>query len=88
MTQCHSQPIELIRARQRHLVVDFKGRQRTSDAEVMLLREVDRGIRLIDAINDCLPDTCDPHYIGHKQRRMLAQRIFSLALGYEVLNDQ
>jgi hypothetical protein len=54
----------------------------------LLLREVDRQIGLIDAINDCVPDPRDPRYTIHDQRAMLGQRIFSLALGYEDLNDQ
>ena len=81
MTQCHSKPIQLTRARRRQLVAEFKGRRQTSDARVMLLWEVDRGIGLIDAINDCLPDPHEPWYIVHDQREMLAQRNFSLALG-------
>ncbi|MFO0915979.1 MAG: hypothetical protein U0795_23675 [Pirellulales bacterium] len=30
----------------------------------------------------------DPRYTIHDQRAMLAQRVISLALGYEDLNDQ
>jgi hypothetical protein len=68
--------------------VDFNGGRLTTDAGVLLLREVDRRIGLIDTINACLPDPRDPRYVIHEQREMLAQRIFSLALGYEDLNDQ
>ncbi|MEO2048687.1 MAG: transposase [Pirellulales bacterium] len=67
---------------------DFNGGHLTTDAGVLLLREADQKIGLIDAINDCLPDPRDSTYIIHEQREMLAQRIFSLALGYEDLNDQ
>ena len=55
---------------------------------MLLLREVDRQIGLIDAINDCLPDPRDPRDTIDDQREMIAQRIFSIALGYEDLNDQ
>ena len=74
--------------KRRQVVANFDGGRLTSDAGVVLLREVDRRIGLIDAINECLPDPRDPRYITHEQREMLAQRIFSLALGYEDLNDQ
>ena len=88
MTECKSGTIEFTAVRRRQVVADFDGGRLTSDAGVVLLREVDRRIGLIDVINDCLPDPRDPRYITHEQREMLAQRIFSLALGYEDLNDQ
>ena len=53
----------------------------------VLLREVDRGLGLIDAINACIPDPRNQDLIVHKQRTLLAQRIFGIALGYEDLND-
>ena len=59
----------------------------TSDAGAVLLREVDRRIGLIDAINACIPDPRNPEMIVHDQRTLLAQRIFAIALGYEDLND-
>ena len=88
MTECKSGAIEFTAVRRRQVVASFDGGRLTSDAGVVLLREVDRRIGLIDAVNACLPDPRDPRYITHEQREMLAQRIFSLALGYEDLNDQ
>jgi hypothetical protein len=72
----------------RDVVADFLGGRLTSDAGILLLREVDRRLGLIDAINDAIPDPRDPAATVHDQRTMLAQRIFSIALGYEDLNDQ
>ena len=88
MTECNTKPIQLSRVKRRQVSADFNGGRLTTDAGVLLLREADQKIGLIDAINDCLPDPRDPTYIIHEQREMLAQRIFSLALGYEDLNDQ
>lgn len=88
MTECNTRAIEFSRVKRRKVTVDFDGGRLTSDAGVLLLREVDRRTGLIDAINDCLPDPRDPRYIVHEQREMLAQRICSIALGYEDLNDQ
>ena len=88
MTECNSQSIDFARVGGRRVVADFNGGRLTTDAGVLLLREVDRQIGLIDAVNDCLPDPRDPRYIIHDQREMISQRIFSIALGYEDLNDQ
>jgi hypothetical protein len=88
MTECNTKPIQFSRVKQRQVTADFNGGRLTTDAGVLLLREVDQRIGLIDKINECLPDPRDPTYIIHEQREMLAQRIFSLASGYEDLNDQ
>ncbi len=88
MTECNTKSIAFSRVRRRQVIADFNGGRLTTDAGVLLLREVDRRIGLLDSINACIPDPRDPLYITHQQREMLAQRIFSIALGYEDLNDQ
>lgn len=88
MTECSTDAIEFTGHGRRQVVADFNGGRLTSDAGILLLREVDRQLGLIDSINECLPDPRSPRWIIHEQRSMLAQRIFSIALGYEDLNDQ
>ena len=88
MTECNTSMMEFSRLRSRKVTADSNGGRLTTDAGVLLLREVDRRTGLINAINDCVPDPRDPRYTVHLQREMLAQRIFSLALGYDDLNDQ
>jgi hypothetical protein len=88
MTECISKVVAVTRVKRQQVVGHFDGGRLTTDAGVLLLREVDRKIGLLDGINACLPDPRDPRFIQHEQREMLAQRIFSIALGYEDLNDQ
>ena len=71
----------------RQLVADFQGGDLTSDGGLPLLREVDRRIGLIDAVNAAIHDPRRPWLIPHEQRTLLAQRILALAAGYEDLND-
>jgi Transposase DDE domain group 1 len=88
MTECNMTTVDFTPLGRRQVVADFLGGRLTSDAGALLLREVDRGIGLLDSINEAIPDPRDPRYTIHDQRTMLAQRILSLALGYEDLNDQ
>ena len=88
MTECSTERIVFTPLGRRRIVADFLGGRLTTDGGALLLREVDRRIGLIDAINECIPDPRDPRLVIHDQRAMLAQRIVSLALGYEDLNDQ
>ncbi len=88
MTECHREPMLFSNLGRRRVQADFDGGSLTSDAGALLVRQADQRIGLIDAIDRAIPDPRDPDLIQHTQRSMLAQRIISLALGYEDLNDQ
>jgi len=87
MTDCNTQPLLFSSLGSKKIQADFNGGTLTSDAGALLLREVDKRIGLIEAINRCVPDPRNQFFIAHQQRTMLAQRIFGIALGYEDLND-
>jgi hypothetical protein len=87
MTQSTATPLPFSSAKRRTLQADFSGGVLTSDAGVLLLREADRRLGLLDALDHALPDPRDPDLIAHPQRCLLAQRIFGIACGYEDLND-
>jgi len=87
MTDCTTKPIEFSSLKRRKIRADFNGGKLTSDGGAVLLREVERHLGLIDAINSRIPDPRNQDLIVHKQKTLLAQRIFGIALGYEDLND-
>lgn len=87
MTDCTIGPLSFSSFNRRQFVADFKGGDLTSDGGLGLLREVDRKIGLIDAIDRAIHDPRRPWLIEHDQRTLLAQRIFAIAAGYEDLND-
>jgi len=87
MTDCNKQPLLFSSLKNKKIQADFNGGSLTSDAGALLLREVDKHLGVIDAINKCIPDPRNQFFIAHRQRTMLAQRIFGIALGYEDLND-
>ena len=88
MTECSSESMSFSSVSRHEVVADFLGGRLTSDAGGLLLKEVGRRIGLLDAINAEIPDPRDAISTVHEQRTMLAQRIFSIALGYEDLNYQ
>ena len=87
MTECTRQPLLFASIDRRQIVADFGGGDLTSDGGLPLLREVDRKIGLMDAINAAIYDPRCPWLIEHDQRTLLAQRILAIAAGYEDLND-
>ena len=87
MTDCITQPLLFSSLGTKKIQADFNGGHLTSDAGMLLLREVDRRIGLIDALSDCIADPRDPAKTTHDLRTLLAQRIFAIAAGYEDGND-
>jgi len=59
----------------------------TSDAGVLALREVERRVKLMDALTDAIVDSRHPSYVRHEVWEMIAQRVFQIALGYDDAND-
>ena len=75
MTDCTTEPLTFSRLKRQNIQADFRGGRLTSDGGAVLLREVDRSLGLIDAINACIRDPRHPFFITHTQRTLLAQRI-------------
>src|SRR3954466_8022347 len=65
----------------------FTGGAVTSDGGIMLLREADRRLGLVAALDEVLLDSRHPIFITHRQVDLLRQRVYGLVLGYEGLND-
>ena len=87
MTECITTALPFSSLGRREIRADFSGGQITSDAGALLLREADKQLGLIAALNDAIADPRNPCLITHPQRGLLAQRIFALAAGCEDLND-
>lgn len=87
MTVCTTKTIEFTRCKNRKVQANFSGGEITSDAGVMLLNQVDKAINLTERIAATTNDPRQKKKIKHSIKDMLRQRIYSLALGYEDLND-
>ncbi|MCK4579046.1 MAG: transposase [Candidatus Marinimicrobia bacterium] len=66
---------------------EFTGGDITSDGGALLLRQIDRRLGLMKAVDAVIPDPRNPDYITHTQLSLLRQRVYGLGLGYEDLND-
>lgn len=87
MTKCNKFPIIFSSIKNKKIIANFKGGSITSDAGVLLLREIDKKLNLTKNISKLIPDHREPGKVKHKNLDMLRQRIYALALGYEDLND-
>jgi hypothetical protein len=87
VTECIEGPLPFASLGPRRVEADFSAGCLTTDAGALLLREADRRLGLLDALDQAVPDPRHPDLIVHSQRSLLAQRVFGLACGYEDLND-
>ena len=86
MTEC-SKPFGFGAIGKRDIRAAFDGGKITSDAGVLLLREADRQLGLIERLAAGLPDWRDQDCITHPLADLLRQRTFQIALGYEDCDD-
>lgn len=71
----------------RKIITNFNGGKVTSDGGVLLLRDIDKKLNLIPRIACICSDIRKKSNCKHDIVSMIRQRVYSLALGYEDLND-
>ena len=87
MTNCSSSKIEISPLNKRKLEIEFTGGNISSDGGVLLLRQIDKRLKLTERIASSIPDDRDPKKVIHSTLSQLRQRVYGIALGYEDLND-
>jgi len=86
MTDCSLQ-ITLFPLPRKPVVVRNDGGALTSDAGVLLLREIDARVGLTKRLARCLRDRREQEKVHHQTIELLRQRIYQIACGYEDCND-
>jgi len=87
MTNRNQKSIEFQALNRKIVQGQFSGGDITSDAGVLLLQMADKQLGLSNAINNVINDPRNKNFTKHEQLSMLKQRIYSIASGYEDLND-
>lgn len=87
MTECTQERFSFAAHFSRRVEAGFTAGQVSSDGGALLLRQVDRKIKLLERLAGCFVDVRSPLLVRHRLSEMLSQRIYGLALGYEDLND-
>jgi hypothetical protein len=87
VTECNHQRHRFPACKRRQVEAHFGGADVSSDGGVLLLRQVDRRLRLTQRVAAVLGDDRRRASCTHDLRSLLRQRVYGLALGYEDLND-
>lgn len=87
MPECTANSTRFRPLGRRRIDTSFEGGNITSDGGVLILREVDERLQLTKRLAAALNDSRRQASCDHSARDLIRQRIFSLVLGYEDLND-
>ena len=71
----------------RKVQVDFQGGEVSGDGGVLLLRQMDRRLKLTRSLAERIPEAREAAACEHTMLDLLRQRIYGIALGYEDGND-
>ena len=85
-TQCIGEQMEFQGLGSRRVIAAANGGAVTSDAGGLLLRETERGVKLIAGFAACFEDGRDPRRVEHELGALLRQRVYAPS-GHEDLND-
>lgn len=86
-TECTAETLQLQGVAGRAVRARFDGGTLTSDGGAVLLRKVDRATGVLGRFAGCFTDYRDPARVTHSVAALVRQRVYTLALGYEDLND-
>lgn len=86
-TDCNKPTLTFTSLGRRRVSGRFDAGAISSDGGVLLLREVDQRIKLLDRVDQVICDPRNPFLVEHQQRTLLAQRVLAIACGWEDLND-
>jgi len=87
MTSIEQQSFGFSSANSRRIAGKFDGGDISSDGGLMLVREADRKLKLIDQVSRLFEDSRQAGKVRHHARTMIRQRVLGMCTGDEDLND-
>jgi Transposase DDE domain group 1 len=85
--QLQQTPLHLAPVGAKAVDLDFAGGRLSSDAGLVLLKDIDEQLGLTRHLAAVLSDPRDPRRVKFTRQDLLTQRVFQIAAGYEDAND-
>lgn len=82
-----SPAIEVPSIRNKSVFATFDGGNSSSDAGILLLKEMEKTTGIINAMSAIIEDQRDQRYVDHSYNILVSQRVFQICAGYEDAND-
>jgi hypothetical protein len=82
MTEC-KQEVKIDFYKKKRLEVKFSGEQLSSDGGILLAREAEEKVKIIQGMTERIDDKRDQNKITHSMEQLIQQRVLQIASGYE-----
>lgn len=82
MTEC-KQEVKIDFYKKKRLEVKFSGEQLSSDGGILLARQAEEKVKIIQGMTERISDTREQHKITHSMEQLIQQRVLQIASGYE-----
>lgn len=79
--------INLSAVSKKPIEMSFSAEKISSDGGLLILREIEDRMGLLQTITNCIQEDRHSGYVKHSIKSMLTQRVFQIAAGYEDAND-
>ena len=86
-TLCKSKEMEFSPLNKKKVIAKFDGDLITSDAGLILIKQLDEKLNITERLANCFIDCRDQDRIRHTVLELLRQRIYGICAGYADLND-
>ncbi len=86
-TLCKSKEMEFSPLNKKQVILKFDGDHITSDAGLILIKQLDEKLKITERLANCFIDYRDQSRTRHTVLELLRQRIYGICAGYADLND-
>ena len=73
--------------KKQEIIAEFKGGDITSDAGLLLFREIEKKHKIIKRMSACITDKRESGKVVHNIEEQMLQRVYAIIAGYEDVND-
>ena len=82
-----SEIIRFKRLKKQEIIAEFKGGDITSDAGLLLFREIEKKHKIIKKMSACITDKRERGKVVHNIEEQMLQRVYAIIAGYEDVKD-
>jgi len=86
-TECSSEQLTFWKLGKQQVTADFSGGRVVSDAGLLAVRRMERGLGVLSELGRRLPDPRSQKFVTHDCERILVQGVYQILAGYFDYND-
>ncbi len=85
--QANKEILSLFPIQSKQIELQYSGSKMSTDGGLLLLKEVENELGIVQSLSSCITDERDQRYVQHELTSLVSQRVYQIAGGYEDGND-